>query len=391
MPGMGGGISLGKIFGIEIRIDWSWLLIFLLITWNVYVVLPQLNNTWSRGFTLILAIIASILFFLSVLAHELAHSLMAKARGINVSSITLFLFGGVSNITREPPTPGVEFAIAIVGPLTSIVLGIIFIVLANVSYAAVAHPLRDLHQIGPATAIFLWLGPVNLILGVFNLVPGFPLDGGRVLRSALWAATDNLKKATRWASWVGDAIGWLFIVMGVYMVFGGSIPFFGTGLIGGLWIAFIGWFLHNAAQASYQQVVITDILKGVPVTRIMRTNVPTVPEDAHVGQLVDLMMHSDEHSFPVMRGDELVGLIALDDVRRVPRDEWETTPVRQIMTPVDKLAVASPREDANDVFTELATKDVNQLPVVQDGKLVGMVRRGDLMRFLQLHQEGARA
>lgn len=390
MPGLGGGFSLGKIFGIEIRIDWSWILIFLLITWNVYIVLPQLNDTWSRPFTVFLAIIASILFFLSVLAHELAHSLMAKARGINVSSITLFLFGGVSNITREPPTPGAEFAIAIVGPLTSIVLGFIFILLANVSYAAVAHPLRDLNHVDPATAIFLWLGPVNLILGIFNLVPGFPLDGGRVLRSILWAITDNLKKATRWASWIGDAIGWLFIVMGVYMVFGGTVPFFGSGL-GGLWIAFIGWFLHNAAQASYQQVVITDILKGVPVTRIMRTNVPTVPADAHVSQLVDQIMQSDERSFPVMRGDELVGLITLDDVRRVPRDQWETTPVRQIMTPVDKLAVASPQEDANDVFTELATKDVNQLPVVQDGRLVGMVRRGDLLRFLQLHQEGVRA
>ncbi|HEU5425212.1 MAG TPA: site-2 protease family protein [Nitrolancea sp.] len=390
MSGLGGGFSLGKIFGIEIRIDWSWILIFLLITWNVYIVLPQLNDTWSRPFTVFLAIIASILFFLSVLAHELAHSLMAKARGINVSSITLFLFGGVSNITREPPTPGAEFAIAIVGPLTSIVLGFIFILLANVSYAAVAHPLRDLNHVDPATAIFLWLGPVNLILGIFNLVPGFPLDGGRVLRSILWAITDNLKKATRWASWIGDAIGWLFIVMGVYMVFGGTVPFFGSGL-GGLWIAFIGWFLHNAAQASYQQVVITDILKGVPVTRIMRTNVPTVPADAHVSQLVDQIMQSDERSFPVMRGDELVGLITLDDVRRVPRDQWETTPVRQIMTPVDKLAVASPQEDANDVFTELATKDVNQLPVVQDGRLVGMVRRGDLLRFLQLHQEGVRA
>ena len=390
MSGLGGGFSLGKIFGIEIRIDWSWILIFLLITWNVYIVLPQLNDTWSRPFTVFLAIIASILFFLSVLAHELAHSLMAKARGINVSSITLFLFGGVSNITREPPTPGAEFAIAIVGPLTSIVLGFIFILLANVSYAAVAHPLRDLNHVDPATAIFLWLGPVNLILGIFNLVPGFPLDGGRVLRSILWAITDNLKKATRWASWIGDAIGWLFIVMGVYMVFGGTVPFFGSGL-GGLWIAFIGWFLHNAAQASYQQVVITDILKGVPVTRIMRINVPTVPADAHVSQLVDQIMQSDERSFPVMRGDELVGLITLDDVRRVPRDQWETTPVRQIMTPVDKLAVASPQEDANDVFTELATKDVNQLPVVQDGRLVGMVRRGDLLRFLQLHQEGVRA
>ena len=390
MSGLGGGFSLGKIFGIEIRIDWSWILIFLLITWNVYIVLPQLNDTWSRPFTVFLAIIASILFFLSVLAHELAHSLMAKARGINVSSITLFLFGGVSNITREPPTPGAEFAIAIVGPLTSIVLGFIFILLANVSYAAVAHPLRDLNHVDPATAIFLWLGPVNLILGIFNLVPGFPLDGGRVLRSILWAITDNLKKATRWASWIGDAIGWLFIVMGVYMVFGGTVPFFGSGL-GGLWIAFIGWFLHNAAQASYQQVVITDILKGVPVTRIMRINVPTVPADAHVSQLVDQIMQSDERSFPVMRGDELIGLITLDDVRRVPRDQWETTPVRQIMTPVDKLAVASPQEDANDVFTELATKDVNQLPVVQDGRLVGMVRRGDLLRFLQLHQEGVRA
>ena len=388
MPDVSSGILIGKIFGIEIRIEWSWLLIFLLITWDVYLILPELNDTWSRGLRLVLAVVASALFFLSVLAHELAHSLVSKAKGLDVSSITLWLFGGVSNITREPPSPGTEFQITIVGPLTSIVIGIIFMLLANLSFTSVTHPLRGESQIGPLNAIALWLGPVNLILGIFNLIPGFPLDGGRILRSALWAATDNLDKATRWASWVGDAIGWLFIVMGIYMVFGGSIPFFGTGLIGGLWLAFIGWFLHNAAQASYQQVVITKILTGVPVTRIMRTNVPTVQEDAHISQLVDLIMQTDERSFPVMRGEELVGLITLDDVRRVPRAEWEMTPVRQAMTPASRLAVATPDEDANQVFTELATKDVNQLPVVQDGRLLGMVRRRDLLRWLQLQQQG---
>lgn len=392
MPSPGSGLSLGRLFGIEVRIEWSWLLIFLLVTVNVGTALPQLNPSWGSGLVVGLALLASLLFFLSVLAHELAHSLVARARGLEVRSITLWLFGGVSNITREPPSAGAEFLIAVVGPLTSVGLGLLFLLLANASVGDLRHPLGRLHGIAPLTAVFLWLAPVNVILGLFNLIPGFPLDGGRIVRSALWAATGSLDRATRWASWLGDAIGWLLIAAGVMMAFGYSLPFFGSGFAGGLWLAFIGWFLHNAARASLEQAAINHILEGVPVTRLMRTDVPTVQADTTVAALVhERMLREDDRAFAVLDGAELVGLVCLEDVRRLERDEWARTPVRRVMTPRAELAVATPLEDASDAFTELATRDVNQLPVLRDGQLVGMIRRGDILRWLQLHRERVRS
>lgn len=387
----GNGISLGRLFGIEIRLDVSWLLIFLLVTWDLAYVLPQFNATWSTGFTWALAVVAALLFFLSVLTHELAHSLMAKARGINVTSITLFLFGGVSNIQREPASAGADFLITIVGPLSSILLGAVFLLIAGVGHGLALFPLGGLSGVSPLTAIAVWLGYINLVLGVFNLIPGFPLDGGRILRAAIWAVTGSLRTATRWASRTGQAVGWLFIVGGVYMVFGGVVPFFGSGLIGGLWLAFIGWFLQSAAQASYEQLVIHDQLHGVPVTWLMHTDVPTVALDTTVADLVQhVALRTDERAFPVMRGDQLVGLIRVDDIRRLPRDRWETTRVDEIMTPRPALVVASAQEDAEEAFTELAARDVDELPVVNNGTLVGMLRRRDVLRWLQLHQQSAR-
>lgn len=387
----GSGISLGKLFGIEIRIDWSWILIFLLVTWDLASALPQFNAAWSTGFVWTLGVIGALLFFLSVLIHELAHSLVSKAKGLNVTTITLFLFGGVSNIQREPPSAGAEFQITIVGPLTSIMLGIVFYLIARVSYSQISHPVSGLAGVSALTAVSVWLGFINILLGIFNLIPAFPMDGGRVLRSAIWAATDNLRVATRWAASVGQGIGWLFIVVGVFLAFGASIPFFGTGLIAGLWLVFIGWFIQSAAQASYQQLVVHDILQGVPVTQLMRTDVPTVPEDATVADLVhDQMMRTDERAFPVMRGDRLVGLVSLGDVRKVPQERWETTTVGAIMTPQNQLLVATPQEDASEAFEALATKDVNQLPVVSNDRLVGIIRRRDILRWLQIHKETAR-
>jgi len=249
--------------------------------------------------------------------------------------------------------------------------------------------MTGLAPLSPLAIILLWLGQINILLGLFNLIPGFPLDGGRVLRSILWAATHNLRTATRWASWVGQAIGWLMIITGLAMVFGARIPFFGTGLLGGLWLAFIGWFLTMAAIQSYRQVVIHDILEGVPVARLMRTTVPTVPATISIGDLVhEYVMRTDERAFPVLQdGGQLIGLVCLDDVRKVPRRDWDTTRVRDIMTPMRQVAVVAPDEDAGEAFAVLTGRDVNQVPVVQDGHLVGMLRRRDVLRWLQLHAD----
>ncbi len=385
------GFRLGRIFGINIYIDWSWLLIFLLVTWSLAAgPFAQLHPDWGLYLRWGTAIVAAVLFFGSVLAHELAHSIVAKSRGIPVRNITLFLFGGVSNIQREPPSAGVEFFMAIVGPLTSIVLGIIFLLLGAATAGAFGVPtigtFSFLARLSPVSTLLLWLGPVNIVLGLFNLIPGFPLDGGRVLRSILWAIMNNLRRATQIASWVGQIVAWLFILVGIAMAFGVSIPFFGTGFISGLWLAFIGWFLNTAAQQSYRQVVVEDILQGVPVEQLMTSHPPSVSPDTLVGELVHkYIMGTDERAFPVVEGDCLAGLVCLEDVRKVPRERWETTTVREIMTPADKLTVASPREDATDAFNDLARTDVRQVPVVQDCHVVGMLRRRDIVRWLQLH------
>src|SRR5262249_25123012 len=241
---MNRGFYLGRIFGINIHIDASWILIFLLVTWSLASgLLPAWHPGWSVVMRWALALVAATLFFISILLHELSHSIVAKAYGLPVRRITLFLFGGVSNIEREPPTPKTEFLMAVVGPITSILLGMIFLALAAFSAAtsnitgqdpqAVARPF------GPATTFLAWLGPINILLGLFNLIPGFPLDGGRILRAALWSATKDLRKATAWAAGVGRLTGWMFIAAGVAMALGARLPFFGTGLISGLWLIFI--------------------------------------------------------------------------------------------------------------------------------------------------------
>lgn len=387
-----GAISLGRLFGINIRVDWSWLFIFLLITWNLSIVFAQVRPDWGTAFRWGVAAFAAILFFASVLAHELAHSLMARSRGIPVRSITLFLFGGVSNLQQDPETPRSEFLMAIVGPLTSFIIGGILIVvagaLATPGTATPGDPLGALAQMGALPLIFLWLGWINIILGIFNMVPGFPLDGGRVLRSIFWAATNDLRRATRWASGVGQGVAWLMIGVGIAMIFGVQVPFFGTGLIGGVWLAFIGWFLNNAAVQSYQQVVIQDVLEGVPVSRIMRPDPPTVSPGGTVANLVyDHVMRADERAFPVMVNGSVVGLVTVEDVRKVPREQWDAVTIEQIMTPSADLVTVSPTEDAAEALQKLAQRDVNQLPVMDRGQLVGLLRRRDMVRWLQVHAE----
>jgi Zn-dependent protease/CBS domain-containing protein len=392
---MRSGFHLGRIFGINLFVDWSWIFIFLLVTWNLASgFFPSVHPGWSVAMNWGLGLLASVLFFASVLAHELAHSLVAIAQGLPVRRITLFLFGGVSNIEREPPSPGAEFLISVVGPLTSLILGVVMFLILGARFnlpgllAGQATPAQVLSSLGPLETVLLWLGNINIILGLFNLIPGFPLDGGRVLRSILWAITNSLRKATRYATWVSHIVAWAFIIAGVAMVFGVEIPFFGSGVISGLWLAFIGWFLNNAASQSYQQVVVEDMLEGVPVSRLMRSDTPTVRPEIPVSELVDqYIMGTDERAFPVLEGERLAGLVCLEDVRKVPRAEWDTTQVREIMTPAEQLDVVSPRQDATEALERLAAHDVRQMPVIQNGQLVGMLRRRDILRWLQTQSE----
>lgn len=391
---MRSGFKIARVFGIDIYVDWSWLFIFFLVTWNLSAVFGQAHPDWAVGLKWGTSVLAAVLFFGSVLAHELAHSLVAQSRGIPVRSITLFLFGGVSSIQREPTSPRTEFTMAIVGPLTSLVIGGLLLwiggAITGPLSGALADPTQIIGRLSPAATLLLWLGSINLTLGIFNLTPGFPLDGGRVLRSVLWAIVGNLRRATRWASWVGQTIAWLMIVTGIAIVFGAQLPFFGSGLVNGLWLAFIGWFLNNAAAQSYHQVVVRDVLEGVSVGRLMRADPPTCEPGCVVSSLVhDHIMVSDDHAFPVLDGGELIGLVTIDDVRRVPRDAWDVTTVREIMTPASRLIVVSPEEDSAEALNQLAQNDIRQLPVVNGGKLVGMLRRRDVVKWLQLQAEAA--
>jgi Zn-dependent protease len=389
--GVGQGFKIGRLFGIDIQVDWTWLIIFALVTYSLGNTFGQFHPDWGPSLRWGLAVTAALLFFGSVLAHELAHSLVSQARGNPVDSITLFLFGGVSSIREEPDSPQGEFLMAVLGPVTSLVVGGILLLTAGV----VGDPLamggdaaEIISQLGPVRTMLFWLGSINLVLGVFNLIPGFPLDGGRVLRSALWAITDDLRSATRWASYVGQGFGWLMITSGIAMAFGITIPFFGSGLVNGLWLAFIGWYLNSASSRSYQQVVVQDILEGVPVKEMMRSDPPTVSPSLSVKSLVDeRIMGSDDHAFPVIEEGEIVGIVTLDDVRSTDQDAWRDTSVREIMTPYDRCTVLDPEEDAADAMTKLANCDVRQLPVLEGKRLAGVLRRQDLIQWLRLYSE----
>jgi len=284
------GFRIGKIFGIDIHIDWSWLLIFGLVSWSLASSFGQIHTGWSVQTQWGIALLAAILFFFSVLAHELSHSLVAKARGVPVRNITLFLFGGVSNIQREPSSPVSELLITIVGPLTSFFLGFVFLVLGTGSVALsdvnIIYAPTILSELGPLNTILLWLGSVNILVGLFNLIPGFPLDGGRIVRSILWGITGSLEKATRWASWLGQAVAWIMVFAGMSMLFGVRIPVLGTGFINGIWLIFIGWFLHSAAAQSYRRIVVQDILENIPVKRMMYPKVPAVSANISVDALI---------------------------------------------------------------------------------------------------------
>lgn len=384
------GFRLGRVAGIEIQVDWSLLIIFFLITFSLAAgVFPSWHPDWSAGLAWGLAIAAAILFFASVLVHELSHAIVGRANGIRIRRITLFIFGGMAHMENEAPAWRAELAMAIVGPITSLVIGAICIWLASRITGPIEidpeHPAKALAALNPVATLLLWLGPINMILGIFNLIPGFPLDGGRVLRSVIWAFTGSLHTATQWASRAGQGFAWLLMGTGFAMILGLRVPFFGTGLVSGLWLAFIGWFLNNAAMMGYRQEVIRENLVGLPVTRLMQRHVTTVDAGLPVEDLVsDYVMASGQRAFPIVQNDALAGLISLRDLQKVPRPQWSTMTVRELMTPAESLVTVGADRDANEALELLGRNDLNQLPVVDGSRLVGMVRREDILKWLSL-------
>ncbi|HYK86182.1 MAG TPA: site-2 protease family protein, partial [Ktedonobacteraceae bacterium] len=331
---MQSSLRIGKIAGITIYIHISWIIILVFLTLSLATDwFPQLYKGWSSSTYWIVGLLSALLLFVAVLLHELAHSLVARARGLPVNNITLFIFGGVSNIEEEPKSPGVEFQMAFVGPLVSLLIGII----AYLLDLAVRNG-------SPLDAILGYLAVSNILLGIFNLIPGFPLDGGRVLRSIIWKASGSLRKATRATTIVGQFIAYLFILWGIWQFFGGNI-------LNGIWIGFIGWFLLNAAQSANAQVMLQTMFKGVTVEKVMNPSPAIVPANISLQRLIDeYFLPQGLRSAIVMQGDLLAGLITLGDIRHVPREEWSQTPVGHAMIPLEKLHVVSPEQNLNDVL-----------------------------------------
>jgi Zn-dependent protease/predicted transcriptional regulator len=380
---------IGKLFGIDIRVDWSWVFIFVLMTWNLSMVFSQWHGDWPPLEQIGVAVVASTLFFGCLLAHELAHSLVAMRFGLRVRSITLFLFGGVSNIEQEPPSARAEFSTAIVGPLTSILLGVAFLVLAGVVTAVELKDVENVQtaiaQLGPLPTLLAWLGPINLVIGVFNLIPAFPLDGGRVLRSILWGLSGDLRTATLRVSAIGQAIGWFFIIAGIAISFGVKVPLFGEGVVSGLWLAFIGWFVRSAAAQASRRVAIDEAFAGHTVEELMRSEVIAVPPEMPITTLVhDFLVRSDDRALPVVTDNQFVGLISMSDLHTIPPADWPKTTVATVMRPKSSLAVATPDEPIVKALEELARRDIEQLPVLDHGRFVGMLQRRDVARWFEL-------
>lgn len=385
------GLPLGSISGIQIRADWSLLIIFALISLGLATgIFPDWHPDWPAGLVWTTAIAAALLFFASVLLHELAHALVGRSRGVQIRRITLFMFGGLAEMQDEPPSWRAELAMAIVGPLTSLSFGVLCSWLVpQVAGRLIIdpdNPRRMLSGLGPVPTLLLWLGPVNIILGVFNLVPGFPLDGGRVLRAVMWGLSGDLRRATLWASQLGQGFAWLLMSAGFAMVLGLHIPVLGAGVVDGLWLAFVGWFLNNAALTSYQQMLLRQSLEQVPVRMLMQTSFLRVDPQTSVGTLLnEHIMGSGQRTFPVERSGEFLGVISLRDLQKCPPTALQTTVVADIMTSVTRLVTLSPEEDAMHALELIGQRDLSQLPVVRGGELLGLVRREDILRWLALH------
>jgi len=359
-------IPLGGVAGIPIGLDYSWFLIFGLLAWMLATQhFPAEFPGWSPLLYWSVGAATAILFFGSVLLHELGHSAVALRYGIPVRNITLFIFGGVSEIGTEPPSAGAEFRIAIAGPLVSFALAALFYVLQTVS-----------GDIQPLYALAKYLAYINLALGVFNLLPGYPLDGGRVFRAIVWAIIHDLQRATLIAATVGRGFGFLFIGVGVWQMLGGN-------LVGGIWIAFIGWFLESAAAAQTARVVVRGALAGHTVSQAMSSQCRTVPSTLTLQELVDRqILGAGQRCFLVNRGDSTVGFMTLARIKQVPHSDWATTTAEQAMLPLDGSKIVSPETPLSDAMELMARDSDNPLPVISNGKAVGVLSREDAVTFL---------
>lgn len=362
-----GSWKIARIMGIPIRIHFTWFLIFGLITWSLSTyyfpkAAPELPmaSYWIKG------VIAALLLFFSVAFHELSHSLVAKKYRIQIESITLFIFGGVAQMRGEPPHPKAEFWIAVAGPFSSLFLSIIFF-------------LFSLNTSGSTKALFSYLSQINLILAIFNLIPGFPMDGGRVLRSILWQRKRNFFYATQKASGIGQKIALFFIFFGLFSLL--------TGMPGGIWLMLIGWFLYTAAQASYHQSAIQEALLGVKVGDIMLRDLVTVKPSINIDELVNgYFLRYGYGGFPVVDGERYLGLITLKEIKNVPKEHFNRTSVSEVFSRHKKEWEISPEEDVLKALEKMIRDDTGRLVIIEGDRIVGMITRNGIARYIQIKE-----
>ena len=360
-------IPLGKIIGISIGLDYTWFLIFLLLTWTLATTyFPNEFKNWSTFEYWITGAATSIMLFVSVLLHELGHSIIALHYKIKVKQITLFLFGGVAEIAGEPPKASAEFWIAIAGPVVSLLLAGIFYTLELIFINSIL-----------IYALFEYLAYINFVLALFNLIPGFPLDGGRVFRAAVWGYTHDFKRATYVAVIVGRFIGFLFI-------FAGSLQMFGGDLSNGLWIAFIGWFLESAALSQLQQQYLQDNLSGHIVYEAMTRDFAIVPDDTTIQEVMDNhILGIGRRTLFVKKEANIIGLLTLHRIKNVQQEKWESTLVTEVMIPETETEVVDTNYPLWDALKKMDKSGVNQLPVLEDGKIIGVLNRESIITYIR--------
>ena len=360
-------MKVGRVFGFEIRVDPSWFIIFVLMAYTLSVgFFPEAVRGLAPAGYWVLGLVASLLLFSSVLLHELSHSLVGRSQGMEIAGITLFIFGGVARLKSEPRSPRVEIWMTLAGPAMSFLLSGLFLLLSRIAL------------LGPAGhALFAYLSFINLALAVFNLLPGFPLDGGRVLRATLWWALGDLQRATWFASLAGQGIGLTLLALGVMAML--------TQGLGGLWLAFIGWFVLTAARQSYQQLVLQEALVGVEVGRVMDEGYPHVPPDLSVLDLVTgYLVRLGIRQVPVVEEDRPLGMVGLDEVRALAPALWGATSVGEVMTPLDREVLIGEHEDAWHAIRQLSESGAGRLLVLRQGRVVGTVSRETLANLLEL-------
>lgn len=368
---MPGSFRIGSLFGIEIRLHISWLVIFALVFFTLWEGEYRTSYPfWSQEKRLLVSVITALLFFCSIIAHELSHSLVARRFDMKVSSITLFLLGGVANLRQEPPTAKAEFFMASAGPAMSLLIGLIGLAISNVIDLAQTPSLQVV------VAVAGYLGYINLALAAFNMIPGFPLDGGRVLRSVIWALRHDRSKATPIAARGGQLVAGLFVLWGIVQFQeGGNALWF--------WPFLLAYFLYNAATQSLQQERVTTLASGMPVAPLMTTSFTSTDPRSTVANVVrDLMLPRNLRAVPVVSGQEFIGLVTTDDVRKIDHDSWPTTPVEQVMSPAADLAKLEPEDDLMLALDRFGTAGV--LPVVRDGRLVGLLDRESVANYIRM-------